>query len=47
MIPMKEREAMRRAYYLEGKSKRQIANTTILAKPWIKRSTIDHHSPTG
>ncbi len=49
MILVEEREAIRRAYY-PGSARvrgRSPANTTILARPWIKRSTISRRSPTG
>ena len=41
MITVEEREAIRRAYYLEGKVRGRLpANKAIPAKPLIRRSTI-------
>jgi len=44
MIPVEEREAMRRAYYLEGKSKRQIAREHSHSRKTVDKA-VDNQPP--
>src|SRR5436853_6101286 len=44
MIPVEEREAIRRAYYLEGKSKRQIARDQNHSRKTVDKA-VDNQPP--
>src|ERR1700674_1227067 len=44
MIPVEEREAIRRAYYLEGKSKRQIAREHSHSRKTVDKA-VDNQPP--
>src|SRR5260221_14662790 len=44
MIPVEEREAIRRAYYLEGKSKRQIAREHNHSRKTVDKA-VDNPPP--